>query len=408
MPHLRKRIVEKSFRKAASWSPIVGLLGMRQVGKTTLLKTFAKPLATFDEPATVERFARQSSSLLREGPFPMLFDEVQKFPPFFDSLKAAVDERPIPGRYFITGSVRFSDKKQIRESLTGRIALLELYPLTVSECNEGKHPSFLPTLAQKWGKKTTKNGPGKVETKIESIFQCLEDLGGSSRKQLLDYLISGGMPGICFKRDPSIRNDQWSNHIDTLFSRDIQILVNTRVSPQKLRQIYQSVCLKQGEPLRHSELSREFNLSRPTIQNLLRAMEGIFLLRPHGKTLYAEDVGLSHFLCEGESQSARAPWLQLVYSELRAQLGYELRNEAELKEYRTEGGIVLPFVVGLKSGASIAFSIDIEDRPTEKSLKSITWFQKKYPNSLGVALHLGSRSAIVNSQCLSLPIERLF
>jgi predicted AAA+ superfamily ATPase len=96
MPHLRKRYLSEILPNSTKFSSIVGVLGHRQVGKTTLTETTAKRYITLDLKENRE-FAQKK-----------------------------------PGQFILTGSVRFSSKKAIRESLTGRIIYHELIPFTVS------------------------------------------------------------------------------------------------------------------------------------------------------------------------------------------------------------------------------------------------------------------------------------
>ncbi len=68
-------------------SPIVGVLGARQSGKTTLLKQYASETRTFDDPRLVGAFDRSGENLLEAAEKPFFLDEVQKYPPIFDLLK---------------------------------------------------------------------------------------------------------------------------------------------------------------------------------------------------------------------------------------------------------------------------------------------------------------------------------
>jgi AAA domain len=59
-------------------------------------------------------------------------DEAQLFPALFPALKAHVRINKRKGQFLLSGSVRFTSKADIRESLTGRIVSLELLPFTIS------------------------------------------------------------------------------------------------------------------------------------------------------------------------------------------------------------------------------------------------------------------------------------
>ena len=76
------------------------------------------------------------------------FDECQLSEPLFPALKERVRRNKRPGQFYLSGSVRFTSRKQIRESLTGRIMTADLYPLTLSELDGGELPDWVPRIMQ--------------------------------------------------------------------------------------------------------------------------------------------------------------------------------------------------------------------------------------------------------------------
>ena len=81
MAHHRDRIMETVLKKNLTWSPSVSLIGMRQTGKSTLIKMFSESYLTFDDDSLPARFSREGDAILNQGPFPLGLDEVQKYPP---------------------------------------------------------------------------------------------------------------------------------------------------------------------------------------------------------------------------------------------------------------------------------------------------------------------------------------
>ena len=126
MPHLRNRYVQDLIRKAKAHSPLIGILGHRQVGKTTVLESMCKAYVTLD--------VRSQLILANENPEEFLklnskyfqgIDECQLSPDLFPALKEHVRKNKSPGQYLLSGSVRFTSRNAIRESLTGRIINFE-------------------------------------------------------------------------------------------------------------------------------------------------------------------------------------------------------------------------------------------------------------------------------------------
>jgi len=133
---------------------------MRQVGKSTLLRDLLglTNLVTLDDEEVRADAESASKLFLSKYPRPFLIDEVQKVPKLFDAIKSEVDRNRIPGLFYLSGSQRFSHGELTQESLTGRIATIRLYPLTLLEAYpdetlnlqhfvHGMH-SFLPRLAK--------------------------------------------------------------------------------------------------------------------------------------------------------------------------------------------------------------------------------------------------------------------
>lgn len=62
-----------------------------------------------------------------------IFDEVQRAPEIFTSLKSAIDARRSAGRFILTGSANVLLVPRLAESLAGRMGLLRLHPLSRCE-----------------------------------------------------------------------------------------------------------------------------------------------------------------------------------------------------------------------------------------------------------------------------------
>lgn len=119
--------------------PIVSLTGPRQSGKTTLVKTlFAEKYRYVTlENLDTRQFAKEDPrGFLRKYDKFVIFDEVQRVPELFSYLQGIVDDDQIPGQFILTGSQHFLLMKKITQSLAGRVAVLHLLPLQISELQE--------------------------------------------------------------------------------------------------------------------------------------------------------------------------------------------------------------------------------------------------------------------------------
>ena len=102
----------------------------KRVQTSTGTVTYRKPaLMRWEyETPSPKTFVQQTLS-------PFGIDECQLAPALFTALKLRVQAFKKTGQFVLSGSVRFTSRKAIRESLTGRIFNLELLPLTISEAN---------------------------------------------------------------------------------------------------------------------------------------------------------------------------------------------------------------------------------------------------------------------------------
>lgn len=117
---------------------VVGLLGARQVGKTTLARQFLarRDLAftAFDleDPTDLAKLADPKLALERlEGL--VVIDEVQRIPELFPILRVLVDRPDNRAQFLVLGSAGPELLRQSSETLAGRIAYHELPPLRLDE-----------------------------------------------------------------------------------------------------------------------------------------------------------------------------------------------------------------------------------------------------------------------------------
>jgi predicted AAA+ superfamily ATPase len=375
MPHQRTREVLPLLKKTLKHSPVVGILGQRQVGKTTLTASLASSYETLDIQATLTQAERDPEGFidLRKEPFGI--DECQLAPSLFPAIKEAVRKKQRPGRFILTGSVRFLSRKAIRESLTGRIVNIEVLPFSIPETHGSSPKKTLQNLAKK----------SSLEHYIENHFSST-----ATRSLFADfdrYLERGGLPGICFLHDSSVRERKFEAHIETLLERDLRLLQPTTLPFSQLRALLTSLAVRQGEPLELTELSRETRISTVTLKRLLLSFEGLFLirrLRTEGgrakDVIFLEDQGFAHHLQIPRPRTG----MDLVcglYSSLRTELHYETSAVRwSVFQFRTPKGAYLPLCFQV-DGKFLGISPSLEENPARADIVSAQQFQKAYPGA---------------------------
>jgi predicted AAA+ superfamily ATPase len=125
-------------RQLLSRAPVVGILGARQVGKTTLARDLRRswrgPAVSFDleDPAAAARLADPALGLAPLRGLVVL-DEIQRRPDLFPILRVLADRPRRPARFLVLGSATPDLLQQSSESLAGRLAFHEMGGLSLGE-----------------------------------------------------------------------------------------------------------------------------------------------------------------------------------------------------------------------------------------------------------------------------------
>jgi uncharacterized protein len=394
MPHDRERYVSTLIQKALSHSPIVGVLGQRQVGKTTLVSSLAREYATLDVARELEFATNNPSLFIENRVFPFGIDEAQLCPPLFPALKEWVRVHPKKGQVIVTGSVRFASRKAIRESLTGRIVNVEVLPFTISELSGKPITSFLGDL---W----KLNSPSKLEKLGEHFLR-------EKSSSFDSYLEKGGLPGICLFREAHVRRDRFEAHLDTLLLRDLQLVIQTTTTGTQLKNLVRFLAEHQGSQFSLKDASEYSNISTITVKKLLNALEALYLIRALptegtvSKPAYVfEDQGTASF-CAKSGFSKTTDIFRGIYANLRQELLYTQDTRGDIFSYKTHDGTWVPLV--FRSSKWIVGVIPLEDdQVTRKAVESARSFLSHFPNAKVIYAYTGKIAHTKDFKTFAIP-----
>ncbi len=269
-----KRTVQPDLKDLLRSFPVVGLVGARQVGKTTLARQVARSLGKaaiyldLERPSDLIKLSDPEIYLERHASSLVILDEIQRVPGLFPVLRSLVDAKRRPGRFLVLGSASPELVQGASESLAGRIAYLELSPLHASEVAVRKRD-------QLW--------------------------------------LRGGFPDSFLKANDQASFRWREAFVQTFLERDIPAL-GLRLPVTQLRRFWQMLAHGHGQLWNASSLAAGLGLSAPTVRRYLDLLQDTFMarqLQPYsanlGKRLvkspkiYLRDSGLLHALLGIES-----------------------------------------------------------------------------------------------------------
>jgi len=313
--------------------PVVGLLGSRQVGKTTLAKSVREAVARdaiyldlelpsdWNKLHDSELYLRQFSETL------VIIDEIQRMPSLFPVIRALVDQNRVGGRFLILGSASPDLLRRSSESLAGRIIYHELTPFNLYETDSDQ---------------------------IERLW------------------LRGGYPES-YLADNDEESFVWrESHIKTYLEMDIPQL-GIRIPSVQLRRFWTMLAHSHGQLWNGNKIAGSIGVSAPTVRHYLDILENTFVVRQllpyHANVkkrlikspkVYIRDSGLLHTLLRiGNFDDLQghpvlgSSWESFVIEQI---IGL-LPNHREVYFYRTNAGAEIDLVFFDKKNKPVAIEI---------------------------------------------------
>ena len=253
------RFSARPVREALADTPVVFVMGARQVGKTTLVKDLIDDgweYITFDDIAQAEVARADPVGFIRNLPRKRIaLDEVQRVPETLLAIKQAVDEDRRPGRFLLTGSANALLRPRVSGALVGRMEAVRLG--TLSECEiAGREPTFLSALLR---------GEAPVARDLRV------------RDRLVRRIVTGCFPEP-LKRAGERRAAAWyRQYVNALVQRDLTDLPGIG-DVESMTRLLRLTAVLSGRLVNLADLGGRLGLNRVTAGKYLALLEQLFLV----------------------------------------------------------------------------------------------------------------------------------
>ena len=310
--------------------PAVGLVGSRQVGKTTFVREGLPPDPGGREDVYVDLENPRDAAMLqdpldyleRRSDKRIIIDEVQLRPDLFSVLRPVIDADRRPGRFVLLGSASPSLIRGASESLAGRIGYIELTPLTRAETQD--YDELAPA-----------------------------------------HWLRGGYPSSLLASSAE-DSELWRlNYLEAYITRELPLLAPVLL-PNVMRTLLSMLAGQQGDLVNFSALSRAIGVLQATVKSYLKILEQSYLLRvlpPYAvdvrkrlvkaPKIYIRDSGLLHALLgiDDEDQltssvAVGGSWEGYAVEQIISSLSSRVRAYF----YRTHAGAELDLVLEGRRG----------------------------------------------------------
>jgi predicted AAA+ superfamily ATPase len=336
MARIARAALRSTIEAALRDSPVVGLLGPRQSGKTTLAREVLDGrrghVFDLEDPRDEQRLAEPMTSLESLTGL-VVIDEVQRRPELFPILRVLADRRPVRARFLVLGSASPELLRQSSETLAGRIRFIEMTGFSLDEVGR-KH----------WRKR----------------------------------LLRGGSPPSFLARS-DVASASWREEfIRTFVERDLAAMGIELRSRANLRRLWAMLAHRHAQLWNGAELAGALGETYPTVRRHLDILTGALVVHQlppwlpnmakrlvKSPKVYIRDSGLLHALLDVRSfrdlerhPKLGASWEGFVVEEILRAVG-----DRSVFFWATHGGAELDVLV--TSGRhKIGFEIKWGDAPT--------------------------------------------
>ena len=420
---LTARHLQSVVESAVRHFRVVLVHGPRQSGKTTLSKIVADKMGgtywSLEDDATRLAILDDPQHYLTNYPAPIVLDEIQQGGDrVVRHIKMQVDENPTPGRFLITGSTNFLTVPTISESLAGRVAICDLWPLSAAEMTGAAGPQV-----HKWF--TAPFGWDRRTIKWDSA---------PSREDYFRQACQGGYPEVMNLASQN-RRRWFDGYLQTVTARDILALSGIR-SDADLNALLLWAAAATSQELNIARTSQKLGISPPTLRSYLEWLETVRLVHrlwPWSRNhvakaakrpkIHVTDTGLVAALLGIDSSALSSPSSTIsgallesfVVNEVTRQLSAADHPRVRLSQFRDRNGrYEVDLILEQGDGAMIAMEVKATSSPAAQHVETLTWLRDRMdrvdPGSFkaGYLLHTGKTCLTISDRIHLRPIAALW
>lgn len=412
------RFLEPRVREILTDTPVLGLIGPRQSGKTTLAKRISEPDRTYltlDDPNLLAAARADPLGLIRDADR-VAIDEIQRAPGLMLAIKQSVDADRRPGRFLITGSANIITAPRMQESMAGRIEIVTLLPISYSE-------RFAPAAVQ----------VARGDRFLDRAFSAERDLDTNTLADtrtgagLVEAVLTGGYPEAIARTSDRRRRDWFRAYARAIVERDMPDIAVVERGAQ-LPKFLEALALLNGQLVNLTDMGTRISVDRKTAERYLSLLEHLFIverLRAWSRSglqrlvktpkLHFVDSGLAAALRGTRVDDIRADRTQFgpvleasVLSELRKQAGW-YDGHLRFSHFRDKDGAEVDVVIENESGQLLGIEVKASATVSAKDFVGLNRLRRVAPEFVrGYVLYDGVQTLPFGDGLYAVPISALW
>lgn len=296
------RAIEQELEKMMGVFPAIMVLGARQTGKSTLLAFLARQKEIKTEYVTLDNVVLAGEANEHPEQFlgtygrPLTVDEFQYAPNLTSYMKIEIDQarqkalfgdgEPVETLFFLTGSQIFDSRDVVRESLAGRVGIVNLYTLSAREIEQVPERPFSPRMEDLKGRTPTAH---------------------LKEKEFYERILRGGYPEL-YAQEAVDTQQFYAAYLQTYIERDIRRQIRPE-NEYNFSRLLSLLAARTGQQLVVENVAAELGVDGKTVTKWLSTLEAtglVYLLRPYYNNatkrvakkpkIYFMDTGLACYL----------------------------------------------------------------------------------------------------------------